>query len=78
MLYLIDGERLRLCVPKLNDVCRESIRINHDLHLGSDKTYEKITRHYYWNRMFDDVSAYIRSCDSFQKLKAVNEKPSGR
>jgi hypothetical protein len=81
MLYLIDVERLRLCVPKLNEVRREIIRINHDIplagHLGLDKTYEKITRHYYWNRMFDDVSAYIRSCDSCQKVKAVNEKPSG-
>ena len=81
LLYLIDKDRFRLVIPKNEEIRNEIIRRNHDIplsgHLGQDKTYERIARHYYWNRMYDSINAYVRSCHSCQKVKATNEKPAG-
>nr|CAG8659195.1 4374_t:CDS:2 [Entrophospora candida] len=46
-------------------------------HLGHDKTYERITRTYYWLCMSKDVKKYVTTCESCQRNKATNQQPVG-
>ena len=46
-------------------------------HFGADKTLDLLNRQYYWPRMRQSVEAYVRSCESCQRCKAVNAKPYG-
>lgn len=69
----------KLC-PPVSD--RERImRENHDAvtagHLGIAKTISRMTKHFYWPGMFRDVHKYVRKCDSCNRHKALQQKPSG-
>lgn len=46
-------------------------------HLGADKTYALMRKYFYWNRMYEDICAYIRSCNTCQYNKATNVAPAG-
>ena len=46
-------------------------------HLGVDKTYENIARHFYWPKLIKDVKRYIKSCDTCQRNKPTNQNPAG-
>lgn len=46
-------------------------------HLGVQKTYKMLKRHYYWNNMKADVELFIKDCDTRQRAKANNTKSSG-
>ena len=39
-------------------------------HLGSNKTYERLARRYYWSGMEADVLDYVRSCPVCQRRKS--------
>jgi hypothetical protein len=59
------------CVPE--DEVLKIIRSCHDGACGghfSDKrtTYKVLHSGYYWPSIFKDVSKYVRSCDSFQRI----------
>eukprot|EP01116_Phalansterium_solitarium_P015395 TRINITY_DN339_c0_g1_i2.p1 TRINITY_DN339_c0_g1~~TRINITY_DN339_c0_g1_i2.p1 ORF type:complete len:947 (-),score=63.67 TRINITY_DN339_c0_g1_i2:465-3221(-) len=38
-------------------------------HMGRKRTYESVKMHYYWLGMYDDVEAYVKSCDKCQRVK---------
>src|ERR1044072_3288104 len=42
-------------------------------HLGANKMYRKLTRNYYWPKMFQEVQHYAQTCDKCQRFKG---KPS--
>jgi Integrase zinc binding domain len=46
-------------------------------HLGIDKTYAALKRHFSWPGMQGQVSAYVSSCDRCQRNKASNQRPVG-
>lgn len=46
-------------------------------HLGSSKTIESVTRHFYWPRMHNDIKRYVSSCFSCQANKPSQRLPMG-
>lgn len=64
-----------------SDVRQHLLHEHHDTiyagHLGMDKTYECLTRNYYWPTMRDDVRDYVRSCPKCQANKPTNRQPIG-
>lgn len=46
-------------------------------HIGYQKTYDNITRKYYWPNMYIDIKLYVRSCLVCQRTKSENRKPAG-
>lgn len=67
-------EIFRLYVPR--DLVLELLKENHDLpsaaHLGIEKTFEKLSRLYYWPKMFESVREYIKNCHACKSSKAPN------
>ena len=45
-------------------------------HLGQEKTYELVSRDYYWNGMRKDINDFIKSCECI-KSKRLRHKPYG-
>ena len=59
----------QLVVPKC---LREDIILSyHDgnAHLGFDKTYSAIRSKYYWPKMYSDIDAHVKTCNTCQKSK---------
>ena len=46
-------------------------------HLGTDKTFQRLSLLYYWPGMFKDVANYVRSCKTCQKMKVEQAGPVG-
>jgi len=46
-------------------------------HLGRDKTYERLARHFFWPKMAATVHDYVRTCPSCQRNKCSNRRPIG-
>src|SRR4051812_45588018 len=46
-------------------------------HQGSERTYESLHHHHYWPKMVEEVKRYVRTCDSCQRIKALQQKPTG-
>ncbi|GAA5994209.1 hypothetical protein JCM11641_002880 [Rhodosporidiobolus odoratus] len=76
LLYTDDG---RLVVP-MHAKLRETLRHDaHDAagHLGALKTYEALSRSFYWPGMSREVKRYCKSCDLCQRMKADTQKSQG-
>ena len=43
-------------------------------HMGIRKTYDRITKHFYWPQVRSDVEDYCRHCDICQRVGKINEK----
>jgi hypothetical protein len=71
----------KLLVPNDNDIKQQLLHEYHDSplngHMGTQKLYEKLSRHWFWIKMKDDVEEYIKSCHSCQQNKTSNQKPMG-
>jgi hypothetical protein len=70
-LVLSTGNNDRLCVPKAaqNDL----VKLYHDNnHTGIEITHLKITNKYYWPKMKETVTDFIRSCEYCQLNKPDN------
>ncbi|GAA5881029.1 hypothetical protein JCM8547_003592, partial [Rhodosporidiobolus lusitaniae] len=76
LLYTDDG---RLMVPGLSALRETLLHDAHDAvgHFGALKTYESLTRSFYWPSMSRDVRKYCRSCDVCQRMKAATQKQQG-
>ena len=46
-------------------------------HFGFDKTYETISRSFYWPGIAEDLKTYITSCDACQRNKSRHQVPAG-
>lgn len=55
---------------------------NHDElqagHPGIIRTFDNISMYYFWPGMFQDVAKYVRSCETCQRSKPLQQKPAGR
>jgi hypothetical protein len=71
----------RIVVPRDLALQEEILKIHHDDplagHYGSDKTFELLTRHFYWPNMEADVRTWVRECDIYQRIKAKRHMPYG-
>ncbi|KAL0878922.1 hypothetical protein ABMA27_003919 [Loxostege sticticalis] len=74
-----DDENAQLVVP--NHEWANILKVYHDHplagHYGSEKTYEKIAKRYYWMGMRKYIESYIRQCLACQRYKPSNKKPAG-
>ena len=59
----------------------EILKTRHDSptagHLGIDKTIDLIRRDFEWSTLRDDVTKYVKSCDSCQRNKVERASPRG-
>ena len=46
-------------------------------HFGEQKTWDKLSQHWYWHGAREDVNEYVRTCTTCQKIRASNRKPPG-
>lgn len=46
-------------------------------HYGVDKTFERISKRYYWKGMRKDIEKHIKTCIKCQRYKPSNLKPAG-
>lgn len=69
----------KIVIPKTRR--KEVLKECHDdptsAHLGSFKTFHKLSERYYWPKMRYDVANYVRSCDICQASKASSELRPG-
>ena len=80
--YKRNGVRLRkwrplpIVVPKV--YCHEVISIAHDRplggHLGITKTHDKVSQHFWWPKIRQDISEYIKTCHTCQMVGKPNQK----
>jgi hypothetical protein len=69
-------------IPNVASLRSEIFRFCHDHplsgHGGQQKTYDLIARHFWWPELRKSVEAYVRTCDSCQRVKASNRRPPGK
>jgi hypothetical protein len=71
----------RICVPNLKPIKESIHKEAHDsansIHLGSTKMYKDLKTRYWWNGMKQDVTEYVALCDTYQRVKAEHQRPTG-
>ena len=71
-----------LCVPDASDLHRRILRELHcspySGHVGMNKTYQLIKRHFYWPNLQESVNSYVRGCVTCQRSKAPVGKVAGK
>ena len=77
-LILFQG---KVYVPKDNAIRRDIVKIYHDSlpagHPGRWKTYELVSRNYWWPGMSSFVEKYVSGCDTCSRTKNSTRKPVG-
>ena len=72
----------RIYVPIDRELRSDIIKKHHDTitvgHPGQYKTWEMITRNYWWPRIGNDVRRYIKGCLKCQSSKTKHTKPAGK
>jgi hypothetical protein len=73
--------RKTLFVPAYDPLRLELLRLHHEIpaagHPGRAKTFELLSRDYYWSGMRKDVEKYIRNCHTCQRAKTPRHSPFG-
>lgn len=76
--------RGKVYVPKMDkeeSLRHEVLKIHHDLpsarHPGRWKTYEYLSRNYWWPEMTYYVKRYVSACETCQRNKNINKPPYG-
>ena len=75
--------RGKVYIPKSTDdhLRRRIVQIHHDLpsagHPGRWKTYELVSRNYWWPSMTTFVKQYVTGCDICQRMKNKPQQPFG-
>jgi hypothetical protein len=68
----------KVCVPLLNEVKRGIMQLVHDHpsagHPGRDETIQKMQERYYWPRMKDRITEYIKGCAICQQNKIITHR----
>ena len=69
----------RIAVPAT--MVTDVISAHHDAlqagHFGADRTFELVSRQFWWPKMARDVKAYVASCPECQRNKAGHRAPAG-
>ena len=80
LYYFVDGQSKRLCIPNI-PLRKILLHDNHDSstsgHLGFEKTYENISKSFFWPKISIDVKNYVSSCDACQRNKSSTQSKAG-
>jgi hypothetical protein len=76
LIYLHDG---RLCIPNSKSTRELLLHQYHDNenHFGIGKTYQTLSRRYFWPGLSKDVRKYTASCSQCLRNKASNQATAG-
>ena len=76
--YSPDSEETQLVVPQNGkaDVLKEYHDSPTASHYGSDGTFYRITKRYYWVGMRNEVVDHVKSCSECRRDEASNQKLS--
>src|SRR5260370_20108261 len=78
MIYTLDN---KLYVPSNHSIITRIIAEHHDTplngHLGEHKTFERVSRSYFWPGMRKAIRQHIQRCQSCQANKGSNQLPIG-
>jgi hypothetical protein len=70
-----------LVIPQVKDIKYRILREAHDAavggHFGIGRTYETISRRFFWPRMYQEVKRYVQGCATCARTKPSNQKPYG-
>jgi len=70
-----------LVVPNDPAIRQAFLHAAHDAkfsgHLGAARTFQNLSRHYWWPGMRNHVRKYVAECTSCQRNKPTNQKPAG-
>lgn len=73
--------RDRLYVPECPELHAELLRMYHESpvagHMGRARTYESLSREYYWPGMLDYVERWVQNCHSCKRTTASREAKQG-
>lgn len=73
-------DELRLCIPQ-GRTRKAIMQLAHDSaaagHRGFEKTYDLISRDYYWKKMMQTCRKYVAGCEVCQKTKSSSLAPAG-
>ena len=76
-LYLTSSGQRRLCIPK-GPIRPKLMQDHHDCliagHQGRDRTYLKLSRHFYWPGMSRSIQQFVKTCDRCQRVKGSRVK----
>jgi hypothetical protein len=77
-LYWFQG---RVYVPNHPVLCQHILHEQHDatwaVHRGVLRTFDLVSRQYWWPGLRMDVARYVRTCDACQRVKPTNEAAPG-
>ena len=77
-LYKQGGQ---VVVPDVDTLRVEILKEIHDTpfggHAGRARTFEQLTRLFWWPHVRDDVNTYVDTCHSCQRNKGGSQKPAG-
>lgn len=78
---LILYDTARIVIPEVQALKTLILQEYHDgklhMHLGLAKTFDCISKHYYWPNIYKDTKQYVRTCLVCQQTKAENMKKKG-
>jgi hypothetical protein len=73
--------RDRLYVPNCPELHAELLRMYHESpvagHMGRARTYEALSREYYWPNMLDYVEQWVRNCHTCRRITSSREAKQG-
>ena len=73
-------DQSRLCIPK-GPLQTQIIHDHHDIpiagHQGIERTHSAVHTLAYWPRLHRDIEDYVTSCDTCQRIKTSQQKPTG-
>jgi hypothetical protein len=71
----------RICVPNVKELKAKILHKPHEsaysIHPGGNKMYHDLKATYWWYGMKRDVAEYVALCDTFQRVKAEHQRPTG-
>ncbi|GBM56029.1 hypothetical protein AVEN_10198-1 [Araneus ventricosus] len=74
-----ESEEAQLVVPthERDKILKEHHDSPNAAHYGSDGTYQRIAKHYFWIGMRKFITNYVKNCLDCARFKASNQKPAG-
>jgi hypothetical protein len=71
----------RLCVPDIKSIweliLKEAHETSYSIHPGSEKMYQDLKKRFCLYGMKREIAKYVARCDSYHRIKAEHQRPTG-
>jgi hypothetical protein len=71
----------RLCVPDIKSIreliLKEAHETTYSIHPCNEKIYQDLKKRFWWYGMKREIAEYVARCDSYQRIKAEHQRPTG-